>query len=78
MILPSSHLSTLDEPFGIGILRIILRTPSTASDAATERTMNPPILLIAMSCISAERFSAPNPTDSAHFDYFYHVPLACQ
>ena len=25
-----------------------------------------------------ERFSAPNPTDSAHFHYFYHVPLTCQ
>ena len=26
----------------------------------------------------AQRFSAPNPTDSAHFQYFYHVPPACQ
>ena len=25
-----------------------------------------------------ERFSAPNPTDSAHFHYFYHVPPVCQ
>ena len=27
---------------------------------------------------SAERFSAPNPTDSARFHYFYHVPSVCQ
>ena len=27
---------------------------------------------------SGERFSAPNPTDSARFDYFYHIPSACQ
>ena len=26
----------------------------------------------------AQRFSAPNPTDSARFYYFYHVPPACQ
>ena len=26
----------------------------------------------------SERFSAPNPTDSAHFHNFYHVPSACQ
>ena len=26
----------------------------------------------------AQRFSAPNPTDSARFHYFYHVPSACQ
>ena len=25
-----------------------------------------------------ERFSAPNPTDSARFHYFYHVPPVCQ
>ena len=28
--------------------------------------------------ILVERFSAPNPTDSARFHYFYHVPPACQ
>ena len=26
----------------------------------------------------AQRFSAPNPTDSARFHYFYHFPLTCQ
>ena len=31
---------------------------------------------IALSLV--ERFSAPNPTESAHFHYFYHVPSACQ
>ncbi|MGJ8726761.1 MAG: hypothetical protein ACSHYB_19610, partial [Roseibacillus sp.] len=27
---------------------------------------------------SAERFSTPNPTVSAHFHYFYHVPSSSQ
>ena len=26
----------------------------------------------------AERFSAPNPTDSAHLHYFYHFQTSCQ
>ena len=42
----------------------------TASDVASDSVIE--------FIFSGERFSAPNPTDSAHFHYFYHVPLACQ
>ena len=41
---------------------------------ATERSNNAMLIFF----IFVERFSAPNPTDSAHFHYFYHAQTACQ
>ena len=41
---------------------------------ATETSNNAMLIFF----IFVERFSAPNPTDSARLQYFYHVPSVCQ